>query len=392
MITSKLFNVDKYEYPLSEESLNKAIHKEIESDSEHSLTDDLTQEIRTDQLSLLSISSVESDWISNIHSIFSKSQEEQRSFFLSQTPQKWYPLNRVRRKIWLCLSGGAGKEDNIIYIFHNKILDKYLIGKTEQTFRKRMSRYRTAFNGKESIGSEFISDVKSEPSNFQVGILYRLKPTEDIDLIEDGFIQHYLKEGKLLYNKKKGGGGGRARLAELPSCYAIPVREGFLSPEKNYRVIRGKSGVSLDVSPGFYKSIQSGRSHARQEGRVFGHVYRYKRVNNATVTRYIGMSGVAEERVPKHCWDAKRRLNSTFYQDLETYPEQFEANILPVEFIDPNHLTAKERANFVFFEKLGEVEDYFIDQAKGDGLVYNESKGGGGPRARSLCQLLEFQL
>lgn len=380
MCISKLFNIEGVECPLSD--------KKTESNSENSLTKEI--ETTIEQLSHLSISSeregLPEKRASEIDSIFSKCQEEQSSFFLSQTPKKWHSLRRMGGRITICLSKGAGIEKNIIYIFLNKVSGKCLIGKTEQSFRERMCGYKAEFNRGVAIDSEFMSDVKSKPSNFRVGILYQLKPLEDIDLIEDGFIQHYLKDGKLLYNQKKGGGGGRAKLAELPSCYAIPAGEGFLSPEKNYRVIRCKSGVSLDTSPGFYRSIQSERLRAREAGRVFGHVYRYKRLDDEIVTRYIGMSGVAEERVPRHCWDAKR-LDSKFYRDLEEHPEQFEANILPVQFIDPNRLTSEERVNYIFFEKLGEVEDFFIEKAKENGLVYNGSKGGGGPRARSLCQL-----
>lgn len=372
MLVNKIFNGNVNQPPLTEIALVEKSTIEVEP------VDSTPEE-----------SELSRDRVSDINSIFSRSLEEQGSFFLSQTPAKWFSFKRVGGQIRMCLSKSSLSEKNIIYIFHDVTFDKYLIGKTEQTFHGRMSQYSTKINGSDSSDSEFISAVRRRPSRFKVAILYRLKPAEDIDLIEDGFIQHYLRAGKQLYNQRKGGGGGRAKAAELPSFYAIPAVEGFLSPDKSYPVIRTERGLSVDASPGFKENIQRGRSLAKREGKPFGHIYRYKREReDQTVIRYVGMSGVVEKRVPQHCSNAKRH-NSKFHRDLNKHPEQFGVNILPIEYIDPKSLTPEERENFIFFNKLGDVEDFLIEKARGHGRVYNsQGKGGGGPRASSLCQVL----
>lgn len=330
--------------------------------------------------------------VDTVDTIFSKSLCAQRDFFLSQAPSEWFKLAKKNKKITIQMPEGKGFEKNVIYIFQDKVTGKSLIGKTEQVFRRRMSQYCSQFNRPQGKCSNFIKDVQLSPQRFRVGILYQLKSGENIDQVEAAFIHHYREAGRPLYNQVGGGGGGRAKSAELPSFYAIPKTEGFPSPPKKYKVERINDKVRLLTSPGFRTKINQGRIKAQRDGRVFGHIYYYKRnLKDEKVKRYIGMSGVAESRVPQHCYNSQRK-EGEFYQELATFPDEFEANVLDIEYINPNSLSPGSRERYDFFDNLGDAEEAVIQIARENGEVYNDdARGGRGTRARSMCAKSLFQ-
>jgi group I intron endonuclease len=127
------------------------------------------------------------------------------------SPEK-KPVVKTKKGPTVLLTPKTKKSANVIYVFKNNVTEQRYVGKTIRELRKRVSEHMhyARHTDKEESKKELYKDLRKNPANFSVGILYKApKDSKDIDLdeIEKSFISHYdsVKTG---YNKNSGGGGG----------------------------------------------------------------------------------------------------------------------------------------------------------------------------------------
>lgn len=326
------------------------------------------------------------------------------AFFLRQVPKEWCSLRRVKNgRIKISIPVYLRKVKNLIYIFKNKKTNTCLIGKTGMTFSKRISGYITEFNreGSENkvkriMTKAFLVDVKTNPENFAVGILYKLKPKEDLDLCESLFIKHK-KTLCHLYNENQGGGGGMCHSEEADGNYAImhPKLTPF-TPAKYYPIVRDSKGcIRPQLTPGFYAKVEEIR-----EGLDESQEFLYVIKNLTNEMRYIGVTGVKNPltRIMQHCYQAEyfdsthkkydpAYTGGALHPALAANPHEFGCGLMPIRSIA--QISPKKRKNYLTLEKIAKVEKYAI--ATKQSLVtqngYNCNGGGGGPIAKSASKL-----
>ncbi len=127
------------------------------------------------------------------------------------SPQK-NPVVKSKKGPQVLLSPESKKTAKVIYVFKNNVTGQRYIGKTMRELRKRISEHMhfARHTDKENSQKELYKDLRKNPADFSVGILYKApKKSKDIDLdtIEKAFITHYdsVNTG---YNQNGGGGGG----------------------------------------------------------------------------------------------------------------------------------------------------------------------------------------
>ncbi|MCE2983666.1 MAG: hypothetical protein LW832_08890 [Parachlamydia sp.] len=307
-----------------------------------------------------------------------------KEFYIEQQPANWYPLEKINGKIKISLPKEVKTKANLIYIFRNKETGQLLIGKTGTTFAKRLGNYMNAFNNKSKDFSEggFVQDVQKNPTLFEVGMLYPLQAGEDLNEMEENFIDCLSLE-KPLYNQRKGGAGGLARTEELPTEYAVPKQN--LSPSKYYpcREVNGK--IRPDFSPTFHRTVSQVEASKKDPSQ--GCLYVFKNVK--TNEKYIGATTQENKvnRLFQHCYLAEKfnpnnkkkyqpdLQDGMFHPALGSSPTDFAVNFIPIKY-DVSAIPLKELKNYAIVTSLGKAETAAIKASK---LLLNCRMGGGGP-------------
>lgn len=331
------------------------------------------------------------------HPLNEKVNQAMAEFLGKQSPAQWLPLFRnAKGKIKYLSPSRLENVKRIIYIFKNKVKDCYLIGKTGQTFMKRSYHYFSLFNRpgseervKRKGTKNFLCDVKADPEHFEMGILYVLKPEEDINFFEKEFIENYRQRHLQLYNENRGGGGGLAHAEENLSAYAVPKPRGiqWITPEKYYPYRRNKKGHILPCfTPGFREKMKEMKENM-EEGQIF--IYVIKQLTNNK--RYIGYSGDPETRANYHGYqsgycDPKNkkkydpaRKSGRLYPAIAENPEEFGIGLLPIK--SEKSISSHQKKQHRSFQGIGNMEKYAIKIKKSlyTQHGFNSNRGGGGP-------------
>ncbi|WP_068467151.1 hypothetical protein [Candidatus Protochlamydia phocaeensis] len=354
-------------------------------------------------------SELESEPVSE--SVLNQSLEDQEDFFTSHEPEQWFPLKIKKgrgggEKIAIEIPANLKRVKRLIYVFRNKATDPetLLIGKTGSTFQSRMSRYATLINTgisksfseeEKEENKQFVQDIKNNLAQFEVGLLYALQPDEDLNAFESKFIEH---KGAIhpLYNQRKGGAGGLARSEEKPTTYGIPQIGEPFTPPKRYPVRLDEEGrIRIQFTPGFdryVKQLQDSMVDPEHQGWI----YSYKK--KGTSRHYCGGTGQRKpgNRGRQHCYAAevfqsknKKKYNpdkkdGIFHPALGTNPEEFEFNVLPIFYGNPEALSQSdsvEKTEYVFFSSLAAAEDFASQHKESYTKGFNKYKAGGGPIA-----------
>lgn len=340
---------------------------------------------------------------------------KQVDFFSNKEPEIWYPLNRnTEGQIEVTLPN-LNKDKKLIYAFRNRKKACLLIGKTGGSLNKRISGYIANFN---KNGSEnkvkkegrktFLSDVKKNPEDFDVGILHVLTPDEDLEDFETLFIQHK-GLSYALYNDNDGGGGGCVHSEEEATTYAMP-KPGTLpfTPVKYYRFQKNAEGnIRPQFSPGFKEKVSELRE-GMEKTQAF--LYAIKdlsmeqenKQSDQGEKRYIGVTGREDpsRRAREHCYGAEYYdpshtkydpSSSTGYLHpaIAAAPEKYGFGLLPLQSIEtiPND----QRKNYILLNRIAEVESYTIALKKSHVSQngFNGNYGGGGPIAKRTIKVTE---
>jgi GIY-YIG catalytic domain len=334
------------------------------------------------------------------------SEGEQAGDFVNQWPAEWYALERsTDGRIRVELPQSLWKVERMIYIFRNRKKERFLIGKTAGSLNGRLTTYVTQFNKREAKNKtrkggrqDFFRDVRQNPDHFDVGILHKLQPEEDLNRYETLFIKC---KGAVydLYNDNQGGGGGSSHAEEVLSTYAIPKDIAVFTPQKYYRYRKGDQGqIRPDLTPGFKKRIRELQEGMDEMQEFF---YAIKKVT--TDGRYIGVSNDPLRRSREHGYDAEYFVpehdkydpscsGGYIHPAMAECAEQFGVGLLPIqsaENIDPNR-----REDYVFLQGIANVEKYIIEKKKTlfSENGYNANRGGGGPIARSATRFAKKKL
>lgn len=330
-------------------------------------------------------------------------QDEEALFFL-QEPKEWYQLRRNKRAvIQAVLPSSVKKVKNLIYIFRNREKKRYLIGKTGGLLSKRIAGYIAKFNAPESekkvkaaMSKAFLIDVKQHPEHFDIGILYVLKPGEDLDFFETRFVK-YKRTLHELYNVREGGGGGMVHSEEAPTTYAIikPKVSPF-TPQKYYPFRKDKRGcIRPQFSPGFHKKVKELRADSKD---LQGFLYVIKNLEEEM--SYFGVTTLEDPsiRLKQHAYQAEycdpqhekydpSRKSGHLHPAMAANPQQFGCALMPVE--SPENINPNDIDRYVLLQGIDEVEKHAIKLKKS--LVtqhgYNGNGGGGGPIARRVTKL-----
>lgn len=179
------------------------------------------------------------------------------NFFKTKKPECSFPLvldsqEKVRVEY--------GDESNVqtyagkkIYFITNSSSGKTYIGKTDRAFQERISEHLAKACGK-GDRNDLYTDIRKNPHDFTVGILYTLDHGEDIDAIEAAFIKTL--DVNKLYNSVSGGGGGVSRQCERKFKFFIPKANDF-SPEKYYPFRKHLGHIQITLTPSAKKKSPS---------------------------------------------------------------------------------------------------------------------------------------
>lgn len=225
------------------------------------------------------------------------------------------------------------------------------VGKTDQTFRKRLSQHASSINRHDPAtrASRAYEVLSQSPMKIQFAILDS-DPTLSLEDQEKLAIAAVPEEYRL--NSNRGGGGGTARKSRNFDENADP--EVYETPEKYFPLKRyDGQPVKFELSP---KTAQSRDV-----------VYVIK--NEQTGEKYVGTTvGPLKRRMGEHARDAKssrkKRIKGSLHFAMAKHPEHFVAGILAKNVSDPEERFQLEK------EMIESKDSYY----KG----YNQNKGGGG--------------
>lgn len=334
-------------------------------------------------------------------SIFTKDQETQKLFFRDHDISEWFRLEvDENRKVKFKIPKEYQKLLGLIYVIRNRIKKRYLIGETWQCLSKRLSGYSFEIN---TPGSEkrvkkegridFLTDVKKNPQDFEVGILYKLsekiEDDEDIKECEMRFIQ-----GKSavwdLYNDHQGGGGGVALSFENPIAFAVPNNQNF-TPEKYYPMRANEQGkMRFHFSPGFNDRIMQ---ISQDVGSTQTFAYSIKNLD--TGERYIGVTGDPQARAYRHAFLAEYadpynekydpdRLSGHLHFEIANNPANFAFGLFPLKssetVLSDDAIDQEALNHYSFPEGRALLEKLLIaiKQSLHSESGFNANRGGGG--------------
>ena len=180
------------------------------------------------------------------------------------TPKKSYALGRSpssgRIRVDITPNGKKALKDGTALYRFKKIGEgdatdeKRLIGVSDQP-DGRLRSYIWAFNHSEEEGSQLAREVSESPEDFEFGLIRRLSPDEDPKIAETEAIEakSSIRGG---YNRRKGGGGGRARrgVPEQETKYSLDdvvqmIKEDYNSPQfRAFKRIGGRLVSVLEES------------------------------------------------------------------------------------------------------------------------------------------------
>lgn len=124
---------------------------------------------------------------------------------LFRSPEKWYPLKRQSNgRIQIEFTPTGKKTRNVLYQIKDRINDLSYTGMTGQEAGERANQHLRKINRKISQ-TQFHLDVKTNPSNFSFGILYRAQEQERLGELEHAYLTSI--PTTKVYNKNDGGGG-----------------------------------------------------------------------------------------------------------------------------------------------------------------------------------------
>jgi hypothetical protein len=329
-----------------------------------------------------------------------KLNPEQVDFFTHTQPSEWFPLScNEEGRIKISLPHPINKTKRLIYVFRNREKNCLLIGKTGGTFASRCSQYESFINNQESEKivakkgrSSFLRDIKDHSEHFDVGILYELKPGDDINFFETLFID-FKKEVCSLYNDHRGGGGGLSHDEEIPTDYAIPAETKLFTPEKYYPYSKEEGKIRPQFTPGFIKRMES-LSQEMGETQAFAYVVKHQK----TSERYIGVTNDPKRRATEHAYKAEyfdpehdkfdpERQTGLLHKAMGENPDQFAFGVFPLRSMEK--IPEGERVNFVELATIDKVEKYIIELKESHHTAhgFNANFGGGGPISNSVKKL-----
>lgn len=194
---------------------------------------------------------------------------------------EWTKVKFDGHKVSIDLPQKIKNAKNVIYVFRNTDSDRYhlgdlgklLIGFTGTTLGERISSYVSCINDTSSEEtSDFLNDIRVDPWNFEVGILYQAAPHEELNDLEKQFIE-YFGQSTDLYNQNGGGGGGTVRSKEVPKPYYI-IDPNTITPLKSYNISLSDDGhISIEKTPGWFERIKSIKS-IKDPNQVFAYQIR----------------------------------------------------------------------------------------------------------------------
>ena len=291
------------------------------------------------------------------------------------TPKKYYDVAvNKKQKIQVQLTPNAKKED-AIYKFRQKSTGKSYIGMASLV-QKRVSSWMTAVNNPECEAAQALlaQEIRKNPKDFEFGIIVSKQELQasgnnlkSLGEIEALYIEYY-KQKAPLFNKRKGGGGGtkKIRTTQTKSQAEVSkkVRAIYHTPKKSYPLDANTYKVLLTPS-------------------AKGDLYIIKRVekltgNAAKIKRYVGRTErEVKKRLGEHSHYTRhsekiRHQKSELYQDMHTFPEQFEIKVLDSNQLGIDDIDMLETGLIEFFENQDPTSN---------NAVYNTYAGGNGSHA-----------
>ena len=252
-------------------------------------------------------------------------------------------------RVQLIPSPKSGSAKGVTYAIWN---DKAAyVGKTNQTFRKRLSQHASCINRHDPAtrSSRAYEVLSQSPMKIQFGILDS-DPTRTLEEQEKLAIAAVPEEYRL--NSNSGGGGGTARTSRNFDENADP--EVYETPEKYFplKMYEGQP-VKFELSP--------------ETGKSKDVVYVIK--NEETGEKYVGTTlGPLKRRMGEHARESissrKKTIKGSLHFEMAKHPEHFVAGILAKNVSDPEERFQLEKEMIV-------SKDSFLNG-------YNQNRGGGG--------------
>lgn len=317
--------------------------------------------------------------------------------------REWYSfMVNEEGKVKLKLPPEVKNIHSLIYVIRNREKQRYLIGETGQTLQGRISGYLTEINKKDSEKrakepgkKDFLTDMKSNPTHFDVGIFYKACFREDIKRCEILVIEHQSKVWNL-YNDRAGGGGSLAHAVEEAVTYCIP-KDPKYTPEKYYSASRVSSGkVRFEFSPGFDERI---RKVSMGTGSIQTFAYCIKNIR--TGERYIGVTcdpharAYMHQLIPEYADESLEKYDPTkltgvLHWEISKAPTDFAFGLFPLrsandfdESLDDEHYFPVGRARLE--KTLIQLKESLVSQNG-----YNCNGGGGGGIGSSKSKKLRL--
>lgn len=289
---------------------------------------------------------------------------------LTTSPAVYFEVksDRTHKKVQIPLPPEVKKSRDVIYKFKRIEDGASYIGMTNN-LAKRLSSHISAINNPRSEAgqSALAKAVRKDASGFVFGILTSINELRaqgihaELDQLETEYIERQKKKG-ILFNKRTGGGGGRAKSKKPTKSQAdvsLRVACTYKSPSKSY---------PLDTN---YKVLLTPSAK--------GDLYILKRTSEQGARRYVGKTGrPIGTRLSEHSHYARhaekiRSQKSELYQEIHQNPEQFCVKMLDSKELGGEDIDQTETGLIEFF------------QSEGAQALYNKNQGGGGGHPK--CKL-----
>jgi hypothetical protein len=355
-------------------------------------------------------------------------------FFIElETPSSpWMSIGRIEDRIQIQMPTRKKeqeeykktfKETDLLYVFHNTVNDKYLIGKTNRSFidrcREHLNDAVNYLDFKENqkvIDRQFLEDLHQNPQHFQVALLYKKENDEDLEDLEISAIEAKRQidpseENKWpLYNSRGGGGGGRAHPKNQNAEYIIPKDIKNYTPDKYFSYTQDKKKrIVIKQIDEFKKFVN--HEHVKKTldfssvDSTTNKAYFYCIKNlKSTDQRYIGVTCNPITRAHQHGSDSlktqiankiikraktRTRKGSLLHQTLANKTHHMAIGVF--KYISSKDIVGKEKKYHVF-TSVAAVEKHLITaknaHKRNGGL--NQREGGGGSYPVSKKQKIKL--